>query len=118
MLDIDTRNDDVTKRYFDIVQDRIKKLAIKNYGFNEEQAQEFNNAMFNQDDIDVMNDIKEYIDKASDNNLDIDKVAKTLFDKFKLQVKNNLFNKDTINDIPNNLDERKHIKTFEQFNNE
>lgn len=116
---VNTENDAIAERYFDIVQNKIKELAAKNNDFSEEEAQEFNNAIFNQDDNEVMIQIKEYINKASDNNLDLDKVAKTLYDKFKLQVKNNLFNVDKINDIPNKLvDERKHIKTFEQFNND
>ena len=50
------------------------------------------------------------------NNLDIDRVAKIIYDKFKLQVKNNLFNQKDAQPVPNPmLGERKHIKTFENF---
>ena len=39
-----------------------------------------------------------------------------IYDKFKLQVKNNIFNQVDSQSVPNRLlGERKHIKTFEQF---
>jgi len=111
------KNDNVVGRYFDIVQDKIKELIAKdNKNFSEEQVEEFNNSIFTQED-EIMADIRNYVDRATLNDLDLNKVAKILYDKFKLQVKNNNFNKDTVNDIPNQLmGERKHIKTFEQFN--
>lgn len=114
---INTSNEDINSRYFDIVQNKIKELAGKDKSLSEEQADDFNNAIFDQDDGDVMVQIKEFIDKATDNNLNLDKVAKVLYDRFKLQVSNNLFNKDSVNDVPNQLmGERKRIKTYEQFN--
>jgi hypothetical protein len=52
------------------------------------------------------------------NNLDIKKIAKIIYDKFKLQVKNNIFNQKDSQNVPNKLmGERHHIKTFEQFKN-
>ena len=78
------------------------------------QVEEFNDQIFNQPD-EISNEIRNYVDKASNNNLDIQKVAKVIYDKFKLQVKNNVFNQDDVNDVPNPMTERKHIKTFENF---
>ena len=60
--------------------------------------------------------MRQYIDKATMNDLDIKRVAKIIYDKFKLQVKNNIFNQEDRNGVPNPMmGERKHIKTFENF---
>ena len=114
----DTKNYDITGKYFDLVQNEIKKLISEDKTINPNQVEEFNKSIFQQGD-EVETQIREYIDKASTNNLDIKKVAQIIYDRFKLQVKNNNFNQDKVNDIPNKLmGERHHIKTFEQFNND
>lgn len=114
----DTRNYDITGKYFDLVQNEIKKLISEDKTINPNQVEEFNKSIFQQGE-EVENQIREYIDKAASNNLDIKKVAQIIYDRFKLQVKNNDFNQDKVNDIPNQLmGEKKHIKSFEQFCNE
>jgi len=113
---LNTRNDDIIGKYFDLVQNEIKQLIANDQDIKQSQVQEFNDAIFNQDD-EIKTQMKQYIDKATMNNLDIKRVAKVIYDKFSKQIKNNLFTKDTVNDIPNPmLGERKHLKTFEQFN--
>jgi hypothetical protein len=50
------------------------------------------------------------------NDLDIKRIAKIIYDKFKLQVKNNVFNQKDSQEVPNTMmGERKHIKTYERF---
>jgi hypothetical protein len=112
---VDTRNEDLVKKYFDLVQEEIKKLISQDKEIKPNQIETFNNEIFNQSD-EIRNQIKVFVDKATMNNLDINKVAKIIYDKFKLQVKNNVFNQDDVNDVPNPmLGERKHVKTFENF---
>ena len=115
MIDFKNPNDDIVSRYFDIVQEKIKKLISEDNEIKPEQVQQFNDEIFNQpEEIEGM--MKNYINKATMNNLDIDRVAKIIYDKFKLQVKNNLFNQKDAQPVPNPmLGERKHIKTFENF---
>lgn len=116
MIDSKNTSEDIVSRYFDIVQEEIKKLISEDKEIKQSQVEIFNNEIFNQPD-EITGQIRQYIDKATNNNLDIKKVAKVIYDKFKLQVKNNVFNKDDVNDVPNPMvGERKHIKTFEQFN--
>jgi len=111
----DTRNADIVARYFDMVQEEIKKLISEDKEIKPSQVELFNQEIFNQPD-EITSVIRQYIEKATMNNLDIQRVAKIIYDKFKLQVKNNVFNKDEVNDVPNPMvGERKHIKTFEQF---
>jgi len=114
----DTKNEDIVKKYFDMVQEEIKKLISEDKEIKPEQIQQFNDEIFNQDN-EMMAEIQMYIDRASTNNLDIKKIAKTLYDKFKVQVKNNLFNQEDAQNVPNKLmGERKFIKTYENFINE
>lgn len=113
----DTRNEDIVKKYFDMVQEEIKKLISEDKEIKPEQVQQFNDEIFNQDDQ-MKADIQMYIDQASTNNLDIKRIAKTLYDKFKVQVKNNVFNQKDVQNVPNKLmGERKFIKTYEIFKN-
>lgn len=114
---INTKNEDIIKKYFDLVQDEIKRLISEDTEIKSNEVELFNNEIFNQPE-EIQNEIRNYIDNASMNNLDIKKIAKVIYDKFKLQTKNNVFNQDDINDVPNKLmGERKYIKTFESFNN-
>jgi hypothetical protein len=118
MIDnIDSKNDAVISRYFDIVQDEIKELISQDKEIKPDEIERFNNEIFNQP-VEIQDKIREYIDTATEKNLDMKKVAKTLYDKFKLQVKNNIYNQDDKQDVPNQLmGERKHIMTFEKFTN-
>ena len=111
-LDVDNA---VVSRYFDEIQEEIKNLVSQDKEIKKSELQKFNDEIFNQPE-DIQAQIRQYVDKATMNNLDIKRVAKIIYDKFKLQVKNNNFNKDDVNNIPNPMiGERKHIKTFEQF---
>ena len=112
---MDTRNVDIVSKYFDIVQEEIKKLISEDKEIKPGQVELFNQQIFDQPD-EIQDEIRRYIDKATTNNLDIKKVAKILYDRFKLQVKNNTFNQDDVNNVPNPmLGERKFIKSFEGF---
>ena len=111
----DTKNEDIVARYFDIVQDKIKKLISEDNEIKPEQVQQFNDEIFNQPE-EIEGQMKNYINKATMNDLDMDKVAKIIYDKFKLQVKNNIFNQKDTQPVPNPMiGERKFIKTFEQW---
>ena len=113
---VNTRNEDIVSKYFDIVQQKIKELISQDTEIKPDEVEKFNQEIFNQPE-DIQDEIRTYIDKATNNNLDIERVAKIIYDRFKLQVKNNVFNQDDVNDVPNPMvGERKHIKTFEQFN--
>lgn len=113
---IDSKNNTVVSKYFDLVQNELKKLISNDKDIKSNEIERFNNEIFNQP-VEIQDKIREYIDNATEKNLDIKKVAKTLYDKFKLQIKNNLYNQDDKQDVPNQLmGERKYIKTFEIFN--
>jgi 5'-deoxynucleotidase YfbR-like HD superfamily hydrolase len=112
---LDSKNDAVVSKYFDIVQEEIKKLISQDKEIKQDEIERFNNEIFNQP-VEIQDKIREYIDTATEKNLDIKKVAKVLYDKFKLQIKNNIYNQDDKQDVPNQLmGERKHIMTFEKF---
>ncbi len=114
---LDSKNDAVVSKYFDLVQNVIKELISKDKDIKSDEIERFNNEIFNQP-VEIQDKIREYIDNATKKNLDIKKVAKTIYDKFKLQIKNNLYNQDDKQDVPNQLmGERKHIMTFEKFKN-
>ena len=99
MIDSKNTSEDIVGKYFDLVQEEIKKLISEDKEIKQSQVQTFNDEIFNQPD-EITAQIRQYIDKATNNNLDIKKVAKVIYDKFKLQVKNNVFNKDDVNDLP------------------
>lgn len=105
----------IIDRYFDMVQNEIKELIKQDKDIKPNQIETFNKEIFNQP-AEMQNQIRQYIDKAVGNNLDIKKVASVIYDKFKKQVKTNNFTKDNSN-VPNQLmGEARKIKTFEQFN--
>lgn len=105
----------VADRYFNMVQEEIKKLIKQDKDIQPNQIEFFNQEIFNQP-VEIQDQIRQYIDKAVSNNLNIKKVAKVIYKKFRPQVKINNFTKDTSN-IPNQLmGEGRRIKTFEQFN--
>jgi len=111
----DTDNYDITSRYFDIVQEEIKKLIAQDKEIKQDQVEQFNSEIFNQPE-EMQSEIREFINKVTTNNLDIKKVAKSIYDRFKVQVKNNVFNNTDAQDVPNPMmGERKFIKTFEQW---
>lgn len=117
MAEVDTRNDDIVGRYFDFVQNEIKKLIEEDNEIKPEDVDKFNNEIFNQPE-EIQGEMRQYIDKATMNNLDIKRIAKIIYDKFKLQVKNNIFNQKDTQDVPNPMmGEKKFIKTFEQWKN-
>lgn len=108
-------NDDIKDKYFDIIQSKIKELISQDPEISTNDVEKFNTEIFNQSS-DIQYLIKEYIDKASENGFDVDKVAKTLYDNFKTQVKNNIFAVTDMQNVPNHiLGERNFIKTFEDF---
>src|ERR1035437_7877802 len=112
-----TSNEDIVSRYFDEVQQKIKKLISEDKNIKQSQIQEFNDEIFNQPD-DIKTEIHTYIDKATMNDLDLDKVAKIIYDRFKTQVNNNLNNQTDNQNVPNPmLGERKNVMTFEKFKN-
>jgi len=112
----DFKNEDIVSKYFDIVQQEIKKLISEDNEIKPEQVELFNQEIFNQPD-EIQEQMKQYIDKASTNNLDIKKVAQVIYDKFKLQVKNNIFDQKDTQNVPNPMvGERRFIKSFENFN--
>lgn len=111
-------NDDIVNKYFDLIQNEIKKLISEDKEIKQSQIEQFNDEIFNQPE-EIQDQIRQYIDKAATNNLDIKKVAKIIYDKFKLQVKNNIFNQKDSQSVPNPMvGEKKHIKSFENFVNE
>lgn len=115
---VNTRNEDIAAKYFDLVQNEIKKLISEDKEIKPNEIEKFNNAIFDQPD-EIKTQISNYIENASLNNLDIKKVAKIIYDKFKMQVKNNVFNQKDAQNVPNKLmGERKFIKTYEGFLNE
>ena len=99
---VDTKNDDIVKKYFDLVQEEIKKLISEDKEIKPNEVETFNNEIFNQSD-EIKDQIKGYIDQAAMNNLDIKKIAKVIYDKFKVQVKNNVFNQTDAANVPNTL---------------
>jgi len=111
---VDTRNEDIVSRYFDIVQQEIKKLISQDKEIKPNQVELFNNEIFNQPD-EIQAEIRQYIDKATMNNLDLKKVAKILYDRFKVQIKNNTFNQTDTQDVPNKLMGENRIYNFEKF---
>lgn len=116
-MTVDTKNEDIVARYFDLVQEEIKKLISEDKEIKPNQVEDFNNEIFNQPE-EIQGQMRQYIDKATMNNLDIKRIAKIIYDKFKLQVKNNIFNQKDSQPVPNAMmGERHHIKTFEQFKN-
>lgn len=107
------KNDFIDK-YFDIVQQKIKELILQDKEIKQKDINRFNDEIFNQPD-DIQTAIRNYIENAADNNLDIEKIAKSLYDKFKLQVKNNEFATNDIQDVPNKLMGERNLISFENY---
>ena len=110
----DSRSNDVVSRYFDLVQNEIKKLISEDKEIKHNQVQLFNDEIFNQPE-EIQSEIRQYIDKATMNDLDIKRIAKILYDRFKLQVKNNTFAQDKVNYVPNPMMGENKIMNFEKF---
>ncbi len=75
---LNTRNDDIIGKYFDLVQNEIKQLIANDQDIKQSQVQEFNDAIFNQDD-EIKTQMKQYIDKATMNKFWILKELLRLF---------------------------------------
>lgn len=112
-MENEIKNDFIDK-YFDIVQQKIKELISQDKEIKQKDIDRFNDEIFNQPD-DIQTAIRNYIEGAADNNLDIEKIAKSLYDKFKLQVKNNEFAINDIQDVPNKLMGERKLMTFESY---
>ena len=61
---INTKNEDIIKKYFDLVQDEIKRLISEDTEIKSNEVELFNNEIFNQPE-EIQNEIRNYIDKAS-----------------------------------------------------
>lgn len=112
-MENEIKNDFIDK-YFDIVQQKIKELISQDKEIKQKDIDRFNDEIFNQPD-DIQIAIRNYIEGAADNNLDVEKIAKSLYDKFKLQVKNNEFAINDIQDVPNKLMGERKLMTFESY---
>ncbi len=47
-MTVDTKNEDIVARYFDLVQEEIKKLISEDKEIKPNQVEDFNNEIFNQ----------------------------------------------------------------------
>jgi len=109
-----TVRDEVIARYFDMVQNEIKNLAINDPQVPQDKVQQLNDEIVTMGDFDAK--LQHYIDDAANNDLDLKMVAKELYDELGSKVKNNMFNQNPVGDVPNPMmGERNHIKTFENF---
>jgi len=113
------QNEPIIDKYFDMVQDKIKEILTKDKSLKDADVQKFNDLIFTQNDYEVRKDIQEYINNAANKSVDTEKIANALLDKFYTMVKTNDFNKDTVNDVQNNLQENKfvHLKKYNNFIN-
>jgi len=112
---METVRDEVIARYFDLVQEEIKKLA-KADGIKDDKIQQINDEIVNMGSID--NKLKPYIDQAAVNDLDIKRIAKEIYKDLGPKVKNNLFNQNDPNGVPNKLKGERKIQNFGEFLNE
>lgn len=118
-LTVDTK----VKKYFDMVQDKIKELIGQDPKYKGIDPQLFNDLMVTQGDSPEkddqrMSDFAADIKKACERGDDIETVAKSILDTDATRVKTNAFNKDAINDVPNQLQQEKvfrYLKTYEKF---
>jgi hypothetical protein len=110
---VDTNNDAIIDKYFQLVQEEIKKLISEDKEIKPNQVEMFNNEIFNQP-AEIQDQIRRYVGDAAEGNLDIKKIAKELYDKFKVQVKNNVFNQNDAQNVPNKLVGEKTLN-FEEF---
>ena len=122
----------VNGKYFDMVQAKIQEILAQDsekrkftgkgkFAIDSEiTPEQFSDLIFNQNDTqkdaDVSLDVKNMIDNAAKHNGDIDKISREILDTYYPRVKNNVDTKDTVNDVPNQLEERR-IMTFEKFKN-
>ncbi len=49
-MTVDTKNEDIVSRYFDLVQNEIKKLISEDKEIKSNQIDQFNDEIFNQPD--------------------------------------------------------------------
>ena len=109
-------------KYFDMVQDKIKELITQNPKYKGVDAQIFNDMMFTQGDSpekddQILYEVKERVKKACEKNEDMDKVAAELLDTFATRVKTNAFDKDKVNDLPNQLQQEKVLRYLKRYEN-
>jgi len=112
---METVRDEVITKYFDLVQEEIKRLA-KEDGIPEDKIQQLNDDIVDMGSID--NKLKPFIDQAALNDLDIKKIAKDLYDEIGPKVKNNTFNQNDPQGVPNKLKGERKIQNFGEFLNE
>jgi len=72
-MEVDTKNADIVEKYFDLVQNEIKKLISEDKEIKPAQVEQFNDEIFNQPE-EIQGQMRQYIDKATMNNLDIKKM--------------------------------------------
>lgn len=111
---VDTKRQEFIDFYFQSVQDKIKELLSEDPKISSDDIQKFNDMIFTQKEEDVRKDIQEYINVTASEAVDVDIVAKNILDRYYDMVFFNNFNKDTINDIENPLDEKK-LLNFDEF---
>jgi hypothetical protein len=103
--------------YFDSVQNCVKDLLLqKPYNVKEDEVEKFNDRMMKQNDSNE-NNIKVIITDCLDKKVEAKEAAKKLLDLYFKKTQINFYNKDSVNDVPNGLKERK-IFTYTQFVNE
>jgi len=111
---VDTKRQEYVDFYFQKVQDKIKDILLKDKKLKQDDVERFNDLIFVQKDYEVRKDIQEYIEETAGAAVDVNIVAKEILNKFYDMVFLNDFNKDTINDLENPLDER-NILNFSEF---
>ena len=109
-------NATIVDKYFDMVQERIKDILIKDRKYSEDDAQKFNDLIFIQNDYETRKSIEKYVGDAVGDKVDIDEVANNLLNKYGQMVQTNNFDKDTVNDVPNQIEEGfRYLKKYNDF---
>jgi uncharacterized protein YneF (UPF0154 family) len=108
---------DIAAFYFNEVQEEIKRQLADNPDIKEDQIQEINDNIFLDDDSEQLRKIREQIESAASNNVDVGAIAREILSKKFLNQFVNVATVDTINNVDNPmLDEGKLMK-FEAFKN-